>query len=149
MKPEDAQELLAGEGKHPVEPGFDHWVYYRSRVRRDLYPAGGGLIGSHGEDWQTVRSAVQQDMLRYFTCLFEFICFLFDFILFFCSSLIYCASSKFPESRPKSAVYYLSSLQDISDQLATVLDNNKDTNNEIDDLTKHLYREYPNIFTLV
>jgi len=105
LKPEDAQELLAGEGKHPVEPGFDHWVYYRSQVRRDLYPAGGGLIGSHGEDWQTVRSAVQQDMLR-----------------------------------PKSAVYYLSSLQDISDQLATVLDNNKDANNEIDDLTKHLYR---------
>ena len=46
-------------------------------------------------------------------------------------------------------MYSLSSLQDISDQLATVLDNNKDANNEIDDLTKHLYRENPNIFTFV
>ena len=64
-EPEDAKAVLAGEGRHPVEPGFDHFVYYRNQVKRDLYPGGGGLVGSHGEEWYAVRSAVQQDMLRW------------------------------------------------------------------------------------
>jgi cytochrome P450 family 49 subfamily A len=62
--PQDIKTLLAGDGKMPIEPGFDFFVMYRTRLRRDLYPGSGGLLGAHGQPWYDVRSAVQQDMLR-------------------------------------------------------------------------------------
>jgi len=103
--PEDAKTLLANDGKNPIEAGFDFWVYYRNQLKKDLYPETGGLVGSHGEDWYTVRSKVQQDMLR-----------------------------------PKSAMFYLDSIENISDELVDVFDRKMDESGEVDDIAKYIYR---------
>ncbi len=68
--PVDVKTLLAGDGKMPVEPGFDFFVHYRTRLRKDLYPGSSGLLGAHGQAWYDVRTAVQQDMLRPKSALF-------------------------------------------------------------------------------
>ena len=57
-KPEHYREVLAAEGKWPENTNFDFLVSYRGRYRRDLFPASGGLIGSHGEEWSEIRSEV-------------------------------------------------------------------------------------------
>ena len=57
-KPEHYREVLAAEGKWPVNTNFDFLVNYRGRIRRDLFPDSGGLIGSHGEEWFKIRSEV-------------------------------------------------------------------------------------------
>ena len=57
-KPEHYREMLAAEGKWPVNTNFDFLVNYRGRFRRDLFPDSGGLIGSHGEEWFKIRSEV-------------------------------------------------------------------------------------------
>ena len=57
-KPEHYREVLAAEGKWPVNTNFDFLVNYRGRFRRDLFPDSGGLIGSHGEEWFKIRSEV-------------------------------------------------------------------------------------------
>ena len=57
-KPEHYREALAAEGKWPVNTNFDFLVSYRGRLRRDLFPDSGGLIGSHGEEWFKIRSEV-------------------------------------------------------------------------------------------
>jgi hypothetical protein len=108
--PEDIKTLLGGDGKMPIEPGFDFFVHYRQRLRRDLYPGGGGLLGSHGEEWYKVRTAVQQDMLR-----------------------------------PKSALFYLTDIGQISSDLATLIDHQLRVNHgagegEIADVTPLMYR---------
>jgi len=62
--PEMLKKLLSKDGKHPIEPGFNPLVYYRTIIRKELFLQSRGLIGSHGEDWSTVRSLVQQSMMR-------------------------------------------------------------------------------------
>jgi len=103
--PEDVKVLLANDGKNPIESGFDFWVYYRSKLKKDLYPETCGLIGSHGEEWYNMRSKVQQDMMR-----------------------------------PKSAMFYIDSIDEISEQLVNYMEKNMDANGEIDDATEYLYK---------
>ena len=106
--PEDIKTLLNGDGKMPIEPGFDFFVHYRQRLRRDLYPGGGGLLGSHGQEWYDVRSAVQQDMLR-----------------------------------PKSALFYLADIGQISGDLADLIEHKLGADGdggEIADITPLMYR---------
>ena len=57
-KPDHYREVLAAEGKWPVNTNFDFLVNYRGKFRRDLFPDSGGLIGSHGEEWFRIRSEV-------------------------------------------------------------------------------------------
>ena len=57
-EPEAMKELMSYDGKYPIEPGFDHLVHYRQKIRRDIYHETAGLLGSHGEDWYEVRSKV-------------------------------------------------------------------------------------------
>jgi len=103
--PEDAKTMLAHDGKYPIEAGFDFWVYYRNKLKKDLFPETGGLVGSHGEEWYKVRSIVQQDMLR-----------------------------------PKSAMFYIESIEQISQELVDLIVRNKDMDGEIDNITDDLYR---------
>ena len=57
-KPDHYREVLAAEGKWPLNTNFDFLVSYRGKFRRDLFPDSGGLIGSHGEEWFKIRSEV-------------------------------------------------------------------------------------------
>ena len=57
-KPDHYREVLAAEGRWPVNTNFDFLVNYRGKFRRDLFPDSGGLIGSHGEEWFRIRSEV-------------------------------------------------------------------------------------------
>ena len=57
-KPDHYREVLAAEGKWPLNTNFDFLVSYRGKFRRDLFPDSGGLIGSHGEEWFKIRSQV-------------------------------------------------------------------------------------------
>jgi len=49
--PEDLKTLIYTDDKDPIEHGFNFFVEYRQKIRKDLYPETGGLIGSHGEQW--------------------------------------------------------------------------------------------------
>ena len=56
--PETMKTVLSLDGKNPIEPGFDHIVHYRQKLRKDIFHQTAGLIGSHGEPWYEVRSKV-------------------------------------------------------------------------------------------
>ena len=59
-EPETIKTVLSLDGKNPIEPGFDHIVHYRQKLRRDIFHQTAGLIGSHGEPWYEVRSKVNR-----------------------------------------------------------------------------------------
>ena len=59
QNPETMQKVFNHDGKYPIEPGFDHFGYYRNKTRKDLYSETAGLLGSHGEDWYKVREKVK------------------------------------------------------------------------------------------
>ena len=52
--------VLSNDGNYPIEPGFDHMIYYRNVVRKELFYDSAGLVGNHGEEWYHVRSKVIQ-----------------------------------------------------------------------------------------
>ena len=56
--PETMKTVLSLDGKNPIEPGFDHFVHYRQKLRKDIFHQTAGLLGSHGEPWYEVRSKV-------------------------------------------------------------------------------------------
>ena len=56
--PETMKTVLSLDGKNPIEPGFDHIVHYRQKLRKDIFHQTAGLLGSHGEPWYEVRSKV-------------------------------------------------------------------------------------------
>lgn len=102
-EPSQVQTLHLNDGKNPIEPGFDHFVYYRNKMRKDLFPQTAGLLGHHGEEWYEVRSKVQQDMMR-----------------------------------PKSAMFYINDIEEISQELTQVLADSMDSNNEVDDVLEYV-----------
>ena len=56
----DIQQVYRNEGKYPNRgPGFDYIKFFRSR-RPDLFSQTTGLLTEEGEDWQKIRSQVQQ-----------------------------------------------------------------------------------------
>ena len=57
-EPEQMKLVLQHDGKNPIEPGFDHIVYYRNKIKKDIFYETAGLVGSHGEAWYDVRSKV-------------------------------------------------------------------------------------------
>ena len=62
--PQAMKTVMEHDGKNPIEPGFDHMVYYRNNIRKELFPETTGVAGSHGEAWYENRSQVQKDMMR-------------------------------------------------------------------------------------
>ena len=103
--PQQIKTVLSNDGKYPIKPDFDAFIYYRQKVRKELFPETGGLLGSHGEEWYKTRSLVQQDMLR-----------------------------------SKSALYYISDIEDISKEMIDVVGNSLDDNNEVEDLLEIVYK---------
>ena len=61
--PEDIRELIQACDKNPVEPGFDFFVEYRNKLRKDLFPDSAGLIGNHGEEWYKGRFMIVAKVL--------------------------------------------------------------------------------------
>ena len=59
QNPETMQKVFNHDGKYPMVSGFDHFGYYRNKIRKDLYSETAGLLGSHGEDWYKVREKVK------------------------------------------------------------------------------------------
>ena len=103
--PQQIKTVLSHDGKYPIKPDFDAFIYYRQNVRKELFPETGGLLGSHGEEWYKTRSLVQQDMLR-----------------------------------SKSALYYISDIEDISKEMIDIVGNSLDDNNEVEDLLEIVYK---------
>ena len=99
------QTVLNHDGKNPIEPGFDHFVYYRNKFRKELYSESTGLLGNHGDKWHEIRTKVQQDMLR-----------------------------------PKSAMFYINDIQEISSELGDLVQKNLDDNKEVSDLLEYINR---------
>jgi len=97
--PEHMRQVMQKDGKNPIEPGFDHFVYYRKKIRKDLFSDTAGLLGNHGEEWYDVRSKVQQSMLR-----------------------------------PKSAMFYIDDIEQISAELNDLINSTIDKKGEVDDL---------------
>lgn len=67
------QKVFSHDGKFPIEPGFDHFGYYRNKIRKDLFSETAGLLGSHGEDWYEVREKV--NLMAHFSLLLLWIFF--------------------------------------------------------------------------
>ena len=63
--PETMKTVMSLDGKNPIEPGFDHLVHYRQKMRQDIFHQTAGLIGSHGEPWYEVRSKVGLETMRH------------------------------------------------------------------------------------
>ena len=65
------QKVLSKDGKYPIEPAFDHLIWYRQKHRKELFYGCPGLVGTnHGEDWWELRKLVQQIMMRPESALF-------------------------------------------------------------------------------
>ena len=56
--PHIMKTVLDHDGKNPIEPSFDHLVFYRNKIRKDLFTGTAGVVGSHGEEWYQNRSQV-------------------------------------------------------------------------------------------
>lgn len=58
------EKVFRTEGKYPVRDGIDAFVYYRKKVRPDIFGESGGLLTEDGEKWHDVRSKVNPVMLQ-------------------------------------------------------------------------------------
>ena len=58
--PHIMKTVLDHDGKNPIEPSFDHLVFYRNKIRKDLFTGTAGVVGSHGEEWYQNRSQVKR-----------------------------------------------------------------------------------------
>ncbi|XP_049534811.1 probable cytochrome P450 12a5, mitochondrial isoform X1 [Anopheles darlingi] len=62
--PEDFEKVFRTEGTWPVRRGFDSMVYYRQKVRPDVFGEMGGLVTEQGESWQKMRTIVNPVMMQ-------------------------------------------------------------------------------------
>ena len=112
------QLVLQHDGKNPIEPGFDHIVYYRNKIKKDIFYDTAGLVGSHGEDWYNVRSKVNIYQLH-----------------FICKKLkLKILKVQQDMLRPKSATFYIKDIEQISEDLNNLITETVDCNNEVEDL---------------
>lgn len=61
--PKDVETVFRTEGKWPGRNGNETFVYYRHKVRPDVFKNKGGLISEQGEEWGKMRTAVNPVML--------------------------------------------------------------------------------------
>lgn len=92
FKAKDIMTMYSSDGRIPLLPGFDNFEYARAVTLKHRFPTC-GLI-SNKEDWYTVRSLVQQDMMR-----------------------------------PKSALYYTKEMEEISQEVADIIERDMDSDN--------------------
>ncbi|XP_058453019.1 probable cytochrome P450 12a4, mitochondrial [Malaya genurostris] len=64
FNPNDFEKLFRAEGKWPVRRGLESFVYYRKKVRPDVFKGMGGLLTEDGEPWQSFRTTVNPVMMQ-------------------------------------------------------------------------------------
>ncbi|EDS34542.1 cytochrome P450 [Culex quinquefasciatus] len=64
FSPDDYEKLFRTEGQWPNRRGMDTFVYYRNKVRPDVFKGMGGLVNEQGESWQRFRTIVNPVMMQ-------------------------------------------------------------------------------------
>lgn len=64
FKPDIFEKVFRTEGPHPRRRGLETFIYYRKKVRPEVFGDTGGLLSEHGEKWFEVRSKVNPVMLQ-------------------------------------------------------------------------------------
>lgn len=64
FKPEMFEKVFRTEGPFPQRRGLETFIYYRKKVRPEIFGDTGGLLTEHGENWWHVRSKVNPVMLQ-------------------------------------------------------------------------------------
>lgn len=64
FKPEIFEKVFRTEGPYPQRRGLETFIYYRKKVRPEVFGDTGGLLSEHGEKWLDVRSKVNPVMLQ-------------------------------------------------------------------------------------
>ena len=128
--PETMKTVLSLDGKNPIEPGFDHFVHYRQKLRKDIFHQTAGLLGSHGEPWYDVRSKVNVRSSKPRNDLVNF---------------LHLPTLQVQQDmlRPKSAMSYIPDIENISEDFLELVDDSLDEKNEVPDLL-----ELVNMFAL-
>lgn len=63
-KPSIFEKIYRTESQHPKRRGLETFVYYRKKVRPDIFGDMGGLLSEDGEKWLNLRSTVNPVMLQ-------------------------------------------------------------------------------------
>lgn len=63
-KPCIFEKVFRTEGPFPERRGLETFIYYRKKVRPEIFGDTGGLLSEHGEKWLDVRSKVNPVMLQ-------------------------------------------------------------------------------------
>lgn len=63
-KPAIFEKVFRTEGPFPERRGLETFIYYRKKVRPEIFGNTGGLLSEHGEKWLDVRSKVNPVMLQ-------------------------------------------------------------------------------------
>lgn len=58
------EKVFRTEGTYPRRRGLETFIYYRKKVRPEVFGDTGGLLSEHGEKWLDVRSKVNPVMLQ-------------------------------------------------------------------------------------
>lgn len=64
FKPEIFEKVFRTEGQYPERRGLETFIYYRKKVRPEIFGDMGGLLSEHGEKWLDLRSKVSPVMLQ-------------------------------------------------------------------------------------
>ncbi|XP_013107499.2 cytochrome P450 CYP12A2 [Stomoxys calcitrans] len=62
--PQDFEITFRNEGIWPLRPGMESMVYYRSKIRPEIFQGIEGLMGAQGEKWGTFRTAVNPVLMQ-------------------------------------------------------------------------------------
>lgn len=63
-KPDIFEKVYRTEGQFPKRRGLETFIYYRKKVRPEIFGDTGGLLSEHGEKWLDLRSKVNPVMLQ-------------------------------------------------------------------------------------
>lgn len=64
FKPDIFEKVFRTEGAYPRRRGLESFIYYRKKVRPEVFGDTGGLLSETGEKWWEVRSSVNAVMLQ-------------------------------------------------------------------------------------
>ncbi|XP_055539504.1 cytochrome P450 CYP12A2-like isoform X1 [Wyeomyia smithii] len=64
FNPDDFQKLFRAEGPWPIRRTSDSLIYYRKKLRPDIFHGMGGLLSEHGEPWHKFRTVVNPVMMQ-------------------------------------------------------------------------------------